>query len=181
MASSVRPVCSNARALLKLVLVPLALATAALAAHQSAAQLPPGSRAFVIDLDTTGGFTGRGRGGVTVDSDGRVRAARIGGANRDASECRSQLPAEELESLRVAVSAAAEQPWPESFAPAGDDGCCDRHRWTLRVEQRHTDDRVRTSATMWYDGNDDRLPKEVAVIRDVAMRALTRALADCGR
>ena len=34
---------------------------------------------------------------------------------------------------------------------------------------------------MWYDGNEGRLPKEVTVIADVAMRALTRALAECSR
>lgn len=159
----------------------LTLATAAVAAQPPVSQLPLGPHAFVIDLDTTGGFTGRGRGGVTVDSDGRVRAARVGGAKRDASQCPSQLPAEDLESLRRAVSAAARAKWPDSFAPAGDDGCCDRMHWTLRLEHRTADDRVRTAVTTWYDANEERLPTEVAVIRDVAVRALTRALATCGR
>jgi hypothetical protein len=165
----------------KLVLVPLVLATAALAAQPPSPQLPAGPLAFVIDLDTTGGFTGRGRGGVTVDSEGRVRAARMGGVNRDASQCRAQLAADDLQSLRRAVAGTGPQSWPETFAPSGDNGCCDRHQWTLRLEQREADDRVRKFVTKWYDGNEGRLPKELASIRDIAVRALTRALADCGR
>jgi len=163
-----------------LVLVPL-MVTAALAAYQPDPQLPPGPLAFVIDLDTTGGFTGRGRGGVTVDSGGTVRASRVGGSSRQASECRAQLPADQLESLRRAVAAARLRPWPETFAPDGDSGCCDRYRWTLRLAQRQADDQVRTSVTMWYDANDGRLPVDVTAIRDIAMRALARALADCAR
>ena len=115
-----------------LVLVALALGVAQ-AAPQPQPQLPEGPLAFVIDLDTTGGFSGRGLGGVTVDSNGSVGASRVGGSARAAPECRAKLGADDLQSLRRAVESARLQTWPESFAPAGDDGCCDRFRWTLRV------------------------------------------------
>jgi hypothetical protein len=144
-------------------------------------QLPAGANAFVIDLDTSGGFTGRGLGGVTIDSEGSVRGSGLGGTDRQSSKCRTQLAAEDLQSLRLAVEAGRVQPWPETFAPAGDDGCCDRHRWSLRLEQRLANGQVRTAETMWYDANESRLPDEVTVIRDIAMRALKRALAACGR
>jgi hypothetical protein len=145
----------------------------------AARQLPAGASAFVIDLDTSGGFTGRGLGGVTIDSEGNVRGSGLGGTNRQSSTCRTQLAAEDLQSLRLAVTRV--QPWPETFAPAGDDGCCDRHRWILRFEQRLANGQVRTAKTMWYDANESRLPDEVTVMRDIAMRALKRALGDCGR
>jgi hypothetical protein len=147
----------------------------------AARQLPAGANAFVIDLDTSGGFTGRGLGGVTIDSEGQVRGSGLGGTNRQSSKCRTQLPEEDLKSLRVALEAARVQPWPETFAPAGDDGCCDRHRWTLRLEQRLANGQARTAKTMWYDANESRLPNEVTVMRDIAMRALKGALAECGR
>jgi hypothetical protein len=150
------------------------------AADASHAQSAPSLQfAFVVDLDMTGGFTGLGRGGVTVDSDGRARAARIGGVNREASECGAQLEGDDLQSLQRAVAAARLQSWPATFAPAGDTGCCDRVTWTLRLAHRDADDRAQTSATMWYDGNEDRLPKEIAAITDVAVRVLARTLADC--
>jgi hypothetical protein len=164
-----------------LVLVPLTLGVADPAARQPAPQLPKGPLAFVIDLETTGGFSGQGLGGVTVDSNGSVGASRVGGSTRPASECRGKLRVDDLQSLQQAVEATRLQSWPETFAPAGDNGCCDRFHWTLRLEQRQADDQVRRAATSWYDGNEDRLPKEVAAIRDIAMRALRAALAECGR
>ena len=155
----------------------LILTTATLAAGRLPSQLPSGGLAFVVDLDTTGGFSGRGIGGVTVDSSGGVLASRRGGVSREKPDCRAKLPADQLESLQRAV-AAVSQPWPQSFAPTGDDGCCDRFRWTLRLEQRPSaGDRPRTLTTQWYDGNEARLPPDVKAIKDVAVRALTA----CGR
>ena len=149
-------------------------------AQQPAPQLPSGPLAFVIDLDTSGGFSGRGLGGVTVDSNGSVSASRVGGSTRAGPDCRAKLGADELQSLRRVVEAARLQTWPETFAPAGDDGCCDRFRWSLRVEQRQADGQVRRASTMWFDANEGRLPKEVIAIREIALDALRRALADCG-
>ena len=162
---------------LALMLV-LSAATAP-AAQQPAAQPDSRPRAFVIDLDTIGGFLGRGRGGVTIDSDGQVRAAQLGSGRH--SGCTAQLEAGELQALHRAVTAGGRRQWPETFAPAEDNGCCDRYKFTLRLEQTEGDAGVRTLATTWYDGQEQHLSKDVAVIRDVALRALTRALATCGR
>jgi hypothetical protein len=162
-----------------LALVPLALGIAQ-KAQQAPPRLPEGPLAFVVDLDTTGGFSGRGLGGVTLDSNGNVGASRIGGSARTASECRAKLGANDLQSLRRAVEAASLQSWPATFAPADDQGCCDRFHWTLRMEQRLADGQVRKVSTMWFDANEGRLPKEVTAIKAIAMRALKRALATCG-
>lgn len=158
----------------------ISLSYGALAAQQPARQLPPGRMTFFIDLETSGGFTGSLRGSVTLASDGSVSAARVLAGNRD-TDCRSQLATEDLRLLQRAVAGARGQDWPASFAPPGDNGCCDRIKWTLRLQQREANDRERTSVTTWFDGNEERLPKELAVIRDVAMRAQTRSLANCGR
>jgi hypothetical protein len=158
----------------------LLLTTAALVADRPAAQRS-GRLAFVIDLDSSGGFHGRGRGGVTIDSDGQVRAGHIGSGKRHASDCRGQLEAGDLQSLQRAVTASGRGPWPRTFATAEDNGCCDRYKWTLRLEQTDRDAGPRTLATTWYDGHEPHLSPDVAVIRDVALRALTRALANCRR
>jgi hypothetical protein len=134
---------------------------------------------FVLELDTSGGFTGRGRGGVTIGSDGTVRASRVGGTNREASACRGQLGADEISSLQKAVAGATQQPWPASFAPAGDMGCCDRMKWTLRVDARADGNRAETFSTSWYDGNEQHMPKELTAVRDGALAALKQTLATC--
>jgi hypothetical protein len=158
------------------LLFSLAVTTALAVFSQPSGQA---AAAFTIDLDTTGGFVGHGRGGVTLDSDGRVRAAHSSRTNRDESNCRAQLAAEDLESLRRAVAAVGRQRWPASFAPPGDNGCCDRFNWLLRLEARDSEGRVHATRTSWFDGNEDRLPNEVATLRDIAVRAMTRALDGC--
>jgi hypothetical protein len=142
--------------------------------------LPEGRDAFLIDLDTTGGFTGRGRGGVSLASDGTAVAARGMGSNRSSSTCRTTMTNEEVTTLRDAVTTARREPWPPTFVPSGDNGCCDRMKWTLRLQQRDGDDGIRTFQTIWYDGNEKRLPAELATIRDLAVRVMTRALRACG-
>ena len=81
--------------------------------------------------------------------------------------------------LTEAVALAGRAPWPKTFAPDGDSGCCDRMTWTLRLTHRDADGRAQTSETRWFDGNESRLPKELATIREIAWRAVTPALASC--
>jgi hypothetical protein len=140
--------------------------------------LPPGPAAFVVHLDSSGGFTGRGGGGVTLASDGRVGASRPSLAPGVRS-CQGRLDASELDALRRAVGAAHPEKWPASSAPPGDNGCCDRYRWTLRVELRAASGDVRTHMTRWFSGNEERLPGELATIARIASDAMTRALRSC--
>jgi hypothetical protein len=53
-------------------------------------------------------------------------------------------------------------------------------RWTLRLVQTATDGRVQTFVTTWFDGNESRLPREFAAIKDIAWRAGRPAPARCG-
>ena len=101
------------------------------------------------------------------------------GPNRQSSACRTRLAAEERQSLQDAVVSARRTPWPPTFNPDGDKGCCDRIKWTLRLQQPATGPAVQTFVTMWHDGNQKRLPRELSVIKEVAWRAFERALASC--
>jgi hypothetical protein len=159
----------------------LALAPVPAASQPSTSEPGAARPSFVVDLDTSGGFIGRGRGGVRIESDGHLRAAPVGGAHRDADACPAKLQHDVLGALRRAVEAAAVRAWPSTFAPADDNGCCDRHTWRLRVEYADAGGQVRTLATMWYDGNEARLPKDIAAIRNIALTALESALAACAR
>jgi len=155
------------------------VATLVTGARASASQSAGSVLEYQIDIDTAGGFIGGGRGGVTVSPDGSVWAARGMGANRQSSACRTRLSAEERQSLQEAVVSARRTPWPPTFNPEGDKGCCDRIKWTLRLQQPATGPAVQTFVTMWHDGNEKRLPRELGVIKEVAWRAFGRALASC--
>jgi hypothetical protein len=167
--------------------LPLALALAAFAVAAPAAQLtrsatkqPPLARtgpAFVLDLDSSGGFTGRGRGGLTVTSDGTTRASRSIATDRASSDCQAKLSDGDLERVKNAIAAATQQPWPAKVVPE-DDGCCDRMSWRMRVELRDND-KAQTFSTSWFDTNEARLPKELAALREVAVGLLGQTLTGC--
>lgn len=165
-----------------LLLAGFTTACGAKAAHNSGSMQndkPAQQQVFTIDLDTSGGFTGRGRGGVTIKSDGTVRAGRFG-TNREASTCQATLASADLALLQTAVARTREA-WPATVNPAGDDGCCDRFQYTLRVGLQDGDAKkpARTFETTWHDGNEKFLPPQLATIKDVALRALTSALQNC--
>jgi hypothetical protein len=165
----------------------LAVALAACAVAPSAAQLtrsatrqPPlagTGPAFVLDLDSSGGFTGRGRGGLTITSDGSTRASRSLAADRSSSDCQAKLSDADLERVKHAIAAATQQPWPSKVVPE-DDGCCDRMSWTLRVQLRDND-KARTFSTSWFDTNERRMTKELAALREVAVGLLGQTLTGC--
>lgn len=148
------------------------------AGTSAARQAAPPDLGFQIDVYTTGGFVPTiGRSGVTIGADGRIGALGTGGPKPDAAACRVPLTEAERRTLRDALTAATRSPWPAAFNPAGDDGCCDRRKWTLLL--RPHDDVERTAfVTTWFDGNEKYLPKELKAITDIAAAARKR-LAGC--
>lgn len=132
--------------------------------------------AWVIELSTSGGFTGRGGRSGVISSAGQVQAAR---SPMPGFSCRSKLSAQELSSLRTVVSNARPDQWRASYAPSGDDGCCDRFSYTLTLQQRVSDGTVRTKSSTWYDGNERLFPEDLRALRDAADLVWGKALARC--
>jgi hypothetical protein len=143
----------------------------------TAAQPSGAPPVYVVDLDITGGFTGRGRGGVTVTPDGIAAVSRVAGTKRDTSTCRTQLSSDERRMFDESIATARKAPWPASFTPPNDSGCCDRMKWTLRLVVRQPGE-PGTFVTTWFDGNGG-LPPELRTINEIAQRALARGLQAC--
>lgn len=70
------------------------------------AELPGGKDSWVVQVITRGGFTGRGRGDVTLKSDGVVSCSPT-----VFDACADTLPPASLESLSKLVSAANPKEW----------------------------------------------------------------------
>jgi hypothetical protein len=128
---------------------------------------------FTIDLDSVGGYTGRGYGAIAISSEGWLVASRNGGLTRNMSGSRTSLSAAEIASLHGAVAKAIAISWPATNNSAHDDGCCGRVKWTLRMQRRGGDNRA--FVTTWYDGQEQYLPPEIAALRKLAVDWLTRA------
>ena len=126
---------------------------------------------FTIELDSTGGFFGRGGGAITISSEGWSRASSIGAQRRSGPQ--TPLTRAEIDALQRAVAAAISTTWPATVNP-NDNGCCDRFKWTLRLTPRGSDER--TFVTTWYSGNERYLPPEVAALNELTVGILKRAL-----
>jgi hypothetical protein len=158
----------------------LAVLLAAGAGTSAARQSAPPDLGFLIDLSYSGGYVPTlAQEGVTIGADGRIGALGTGGPKPDAAACRVPLTEAERQAVRDALAAATRRPWPATFDPAGDDGCCDRRKWILRL--RPHDDVKRTAfVTTWFDGNEKHLPRELLAIKDIVATARKR-LAGCPR
>jgi len=133
---------------------------------------------FTIDLDSSGGWTNRGRGAISISSDGWMEASATGGLARQRSAPRVPLSMAEIDALQRAVALASRQPWPATNSTAADNGCCDRPQWTLRLQTRGSDSQV--FVTTWYDGQEKDLRPELAALNDLIAGLLRRALASRG-
>ena len=146
------------------------------AARAEQALLPSAAGAWLLVLDSWGGFTGQGKGGVTIASDGKVVAHRLGG--RVNKNCRTRLTEVELQALTRAVSAAEPSTWKARYEPAKERACCDRFTWSLRLHHREADGAERVTHTGWHDASEG-LPQDLRAAADLAQRVMTSVLTSC--
>ena len=138
--------------------------------------LPSAADAWLLVLDSWGGFTGHGKGGVTIASDGKVLAHRLG--SRASKDCRTRLTELELQALTQAVTAARPSAWSARYEPAKEKACCDRFTWSLRFHQREADGAERITRTGWHDASEGR-PQDLLAVATIEQSVMTSVLTNC--
>lgn len=138
--------------------------------------LPAAAGEWLLVLDSWGGFTGNGKGGVTIASDGKVLAHRLG--RQAGKDCRTRLTEVELQALTQAVAAARPSAWSASYEPAKGKACCDRFTWSVRFHRREADGAERITRTGWHDASEDR-PQDLLAVATIAQSVMTSVLASC--
>jgi hypothetical protein len=99
----------------------------------------PPVRPWKIEVTSSGGFAGNGNGAFTVDSNGALRIAPMGGRT-----CDFTLSADELSRIETLLAKASPRAWKASYLP--ENTCCDRFHWKLTLTQAK-----RTYTTEWLD------------------------------
>jgi hypothetical protein len=98
--------------------------------------------AWSIELTSSGGFDGRGYGGLTLTSDGTLVITLRDGK----TSCRYALTADELRAVDELVTRADATNWVASYALASNPhGCCDMFQTNLKLVRADG-----TFQTMWY-------------------------------
>ena len=124
----------------------------ALAGALQPVELPEGGDAWAVQVMTRGGFTGLGRGDVTVNSAGAVTCTPAAGP------CPASLSAAALESLAKVVAAAE----PARWKGPGVGACRDCYVTLLALRRREKSGGLKTYTVYWDDITSAKLPAEVA-------------------
>ena len=121
-----------------------------------------------IEIETSGGFAGRGTGGVFIRSTGEVEATNIGGRS-----CVLTLPGGDLAAL-AGVVATEPHEWNAEYPAAG----ADMFHYSLTLVRRVGDEEIRFRAG-WLDGSAGALPSDLRRLFDEAWRIRVVALSRC--
>jgi hypothetical protein len=144
-------------------------------ATTTAATTPQPSPQWSVGVSTSGGFAGRGRGSVSVSSDGKLVAnpPSRGGAPQQVRACETALDGDDLRRIEAAVARAAPAGWrtrkPDLAAP-------DAFGYTLTLVR--ADGQAQAS---WHDNTRDLLPADLAELYAGVEAAWNHALTACRR
>ncbi|HEX9982528.1 MAG TPA: hypothetical protein VGF69_04630 [Thermoanaerobaculia bacterium] len=119
----------------------------ACAASQSTAPDTP----WRAELATSGGFSGRGLGNLSIDSDRKLTLTTM-----TSKSCTFDATAEELATFGRLVGTANAEGWAASYAPENE--CCDRIEYLLTV-----DEAGKVGKTRWID-DPKPLPADVTAL-----------------
>lgn len=127
--------------------------------------LPPGDGAWVVRIETSGGFTGRGSGSVTASSAGEVRCV--------SPACPPRLVPEVQQSIERLVADIPVAGDVSLRSPVGNSGICNDCVTTTMTVQRRNGDGERTIQFRWDESTLGAIAGEVRRLHS-AVIALAR-------
>jgi len=119
----------------------------------------PVKRPWKLELVTSGGFTGRGSGAITIESSGVMRVKTASG-----KACTVTATADELKRYESLLAAAQPEKWKASYAP--ENRCCDRIEYDLTLTIAD-----KTYTTEWISAPLP-MPKDLSAIGDALVATM---------
>ena len=122
-----------------------------------------------VEVETSGGLTGSGVGGVAVASDGRIEAST------DTKKCSADLPPDQLQSIAALVRRTKPLAWRPSYQRNDNPyGVADQFQYTLRMTVDG-----KTHQTFWYEVTATARPLDLRELSEVVWRARETVIAKC--
>jgi len=129
-----------------------------------AVTLPQGENAWSIQILSRGGLTGRGRGDLTVTSDGSLAWTS------DVRSCGGKLPDDQLLEITKVVVTLGRLSTSKGTIPVG--GCYDCYVTTMILQRREADGMGHRYAVSWNDTSYKQVPAEVLQLSETLMAQL---------
>jgi hypothetical protein len=150
------------------MIVPVVLT--ALPAESETAGVKPG---WKFEIETSGGLTGKGDGGVSIDSSGGVSAStRL-------KTCQDRLTPQENKKFKALVTRAKPAKWKKLYARSGNPrGAADQFLYAAKLSTAGPKGSKLFEAS-WYDDSREILPTDLNSLVDLAWQIRTRAIAGC--
>ena len=124
-----------------------------------------------VGVITSGGFAGRGRGNVLVDSQGKVMTRGADLPGRAGGTCEGTLSAEELRRIGAAVASSKPEAWKDAGTKAA---APDAFGYSLELRQGE-----RSDEAQWHDNTRGRLPPDLAELWAGVEAAWDRIVKSC--
>ena len=146
----------------------LALTTFAPACSHSQ---PADISSWSVQIKTSGGFIGIGRGNVLVRSDGKMTYVKAAVPGKTGPPCEGKLSSEEVRAINEAVRQSKPDQWkisgPNVAAP-------DAYGYELELIIDG-----KTHKIQWYDNTQDQLPEDVKKLYGIVNSATREAVQKC--
>ncbi|MGE0128401.1 MAG: hypothetical protein AB7U82_10005 [Blastocatellales bacterium] len=127
-----------------------------------------------LEIETSGGFSGKGVGGISVGSDGKFSAS-----SEIRRACEDKLSSDEIKAMEKLISQAKPDKWRKSYArPGNPHGYADQFIYTLKISVDKAGG-SRSYETSWYDETRDVLPSDLDSLVKELWKLRDRAVAKC--
>jgi len=149
-----------------ITVVVAALASSALIGGQTppaeeSLSVPDGDGAWTIRITTGGGFTGRGRGNVTLTSQGTLTCLQT------LRPCDNKLVDDKLRPIAQLVSSFDPSKW-ASERPASNSLCNDCYTTTVTFARREGG-KLKVATLSWDDTTQSKMPPDLVKIAETAL------------
>lgn len=124
-------------------------------------KLSPEKGAWVVEVQSGGGFHGRGRGSLTVTSEGRLTSTVT------EATCEAELESPVLEALARLARAAR----PFSEVGINTSVCSDCYTTSIVLRRRESDGSEQRYVAYWDDSTKKKMPAEIIKIYDAVLNA----------
>ncbi len=131
------------------------------------------SSTWSIQMNTSGGLTGRGNGNVVIDSQGQIVYEKPDFPNKQSPPCKGSLSDDDLRELKTAVDKTKPEGWKiAGLAVAAPDAF--GYHLTLRREKE-------TYEVEWYDNTSEKLPADIKALYTIIGRLRDQQAKKCDR